>query len=908
MSDAYAQETELVREDSNYVDRALDTTIALTIVSFLLGLVTAIQVVGLETSGGALTTLHLQLLAVVGGGVGTVGALSWLGVVPITDQRVRGIGIGLVVSLLGLTILSVALPVTMANLLGIVLLLEAGAVLAAGILSWQGLFDTDPSPSAGLLAGIAFGIIGLLIGAAFGGAFLPSIAFSLGLPDGAQVSIDFAHLLPALLVGLVLAAITIAPPEDLGTAIPTAVLVGGLGLVILTGAIGPGWTWSPGEDIDGAFTGQIVIPLFVLTGSIVSSWGAAKARAGYGAVGRQFGSYLVIYLNAAMMVAIMISIVAFVLMKGLNYAFHGFTIGALSALVLLAPLLAVVVDWARTPAGTPDWHAGARQAVRAIPVVLLGGLAGWLAFLQVTGGRFAAPFEYTVKLPNENTTKVLDTAASITTEPTVGTLVVVFSGLLLTWYFLRKYGSLRSVGTQTERLAAVERWVGITVGLTLLLSAILLALPPVLELGVLSLWLNVDTFAQPIVSVLVPVGAVAAVGLAALAIQTLAVGSGRMAERAVEGAHRIRVGLLGGVGLLAAVTIAQPSVGINPRVGPWDIVPAVALVGAGVALAVAITTAALARSEAGRLERVLRKQSALGLAATSAYVVVAALHVAVTWVDFTVAGVTVGVTGTLSWPMTMSAYIPLVPEPGGILPAVVGTTWLVVGAALFAVPLGVGAAVFLTEYAEQGKFTGLVEVATNSLWSTPSVVFGLFGAAFLIPRLGEQESLLTGMLVLGFMLLPLVLITSREAIKSVPDEYRDASAALGVSKWETVKSVVLPAAVPGVITGVILGVGRIAGETAPLILVLGSTLNETSAVDVLGAFKFVGHPPFVANDMLLSSSPAVPTQIWAIISAGVAGSTSMGWGSALVLLLIVLTFYAVGIVTRTYFRKKLNYE
>jgi len=164
------------------------------------------------------------------------------------------------------------------------------------------------------------------------------------------------------------------------------------------------------------------------------------------------------------------------------------------------------------------------------------------------------------------------------------------------------------------------------------------------------------------------------------------------------------------------------------------------------------------------------------------------------------------------------------------------------------------------------------------------------------------------MLVLGFMLLPLVLITSREAIKSVPDEYRDASAALGVSKWETVKSVVLPAAVPGVITGVILGVGRIAGETAPLILVLGSTLNETSAVDVLGAFKFVGHPPFVANDMLLSSSPAVPTQIWAIISAGVAGSTSMGWGSALVLLLIVLTFYAVGIVTRTYFRKKLNYE
>jgi len=154
------------------------------------------------------------------------------------------------------------------------------------------------------------------------------------------------------------------------------------------------------------------------------------------------------------------------------------------------------------------------------------------------------------------------------------------------------------------------------------------------------------------------------------------------------------------------------------------------------------------------------------------------------------------------WPFVMNVSQGIYVDVPGVLPAIAGTAWLVIGAMLFAVPLGVGAAVFLTEYAEQGRFTSLVEVTTNGLWSTPSIVFGLFGLAFLVPRFGNTNSLFVGMVVLGFMLLPLVLITSREALKSVPDEYRDASAALGVSQWETIKSVVLPAALPGVITGV----------------------------------------------------------------------------------------------------------
>jgi phosphate transport system permease protein len=270
----------------------------------------------------------------------------------------------------------------------------------------------------------------------------------------------------------------------------------------------------------------------------------------------------------------------------------------------------------------------------------------------------------------------------------------------------------------------------------------------------------------------------------------------------------------------------------------------------------------------------------------------------------------------VSWPFLMNGASVFV-RIDGILPAVVGTVWLVIGAVLFAVPLAVGAAVFLAEYAQEGRFTSVVEVATNGLWSTPSIVFGLFGASFLIPRFGGSKSLIAGMLTLGFMLLPLVLITSREAMLAVPDEYRDASAALGVSKWQTIRSVVLPAAVPGIVTGVILGVGRIAGETAPILVTMaGGTLPAGSeTVDVIGGFEFIATPPFVTNEALLQASSALPYQLYALITAGLGGpqfedapftALDFAWANAFVLLSVVLSFYAIGIATRYYFRRKLN--
>jgi phosphate transport system permease protein len=277
-------------------------------------------------------------------------------------------------------------------------------------------------------------------------------------------------------------------------------------------------------------------------------------------------------------------------------------------------------------------------------------------------------------------------------------------------------------------------------------------------------------------------------------------------------------------------------------------------------------------------------------------------------------GYSLSVDMPVSWPF-LSNGMSLYAEVDGVLPAIVGTVWLVVGAVLFAVPLGVGAAVFLAEYASEGRFTQLVEIATNGLWSTPSIVFGLFGFAFLVPRFGNQKSLISGMLTLGFMLLPLVVITSRESMLAVPDEYRDASAALGVSKWQTIRSVVLPAAIPGIVTGIILGIGRIAGETAPILLTMaGATFTPASqTVDVIGGFEFIAAPPFVANEALLEATSALPYQLYAIITAGVGGNqindpSGFAWGTTLVLLSVVLAFYAVGILTRHYFRQRVHHE
>ena len=167
---------------------------------------------------------------------------------------------------------------------------------------------------------------------------------------------------------------------------------------------------------------------------------------------------------------------------------------------------------------------------------------------------------------------------------------------------------------------------------------------------------------------------------------------------------------------------------------------------------------------------------------------------------------------------------------GGILPAILGTLALGALSLILAVPLGVGAAVFLTEYTRPSPLTTIMRFGTDSLAGVPSIIFGLFGFIFFVTRLQLGWSLLAGGLTLALMVLPTIIRTSEEAIRAVPVAYREVSYGLGASRWQMVRTVVLPNALPGIITGIILSFGRAVGETAAVIFTAGTALNIPTSV------------------------------------------------------------------------------
>lgn len=165
-------------------------------------------------------------------------------------------------------------------------------------------------------------------------------------------------------------------------------------------------------------------------------------------------------------------------------------------------------------------------------------------------------------------------------------------------------------------------------------------------------------------------------------------------------------------------------------------------------------------------------------------------------------------------------------EEGGISTTIIGTLYLTLLALLLAVPIGVGAAIYLEEYAHsQSNFAYLVNLTAETLAGIPSIIFGLFGFVFLVIFLDLGWSVLSGGITLAIMILPTITRTAQEAILTLPREYRENSLALGASKWQTIQKVILPFALPGIVTGVILSIGRAVGETAALILTAGSSLG-----------------------------------------------------------------------------------
>ncbi len=183
----------------------------------------------------------------------------------------------------------------------------------------------------------------------------------------------------------------------------------------------------------------------------------------------------------------------------------------------------------------------------------------------------------------------------------------------------------------------------------------------------------------------------------------------------------------------------------------------------------------------------------------------------------------------ISWEFLTSA-----PEgngtEGGIFPMIVNTVFLVGLTLLFVTPVGIGAAIYMTEYAKQGFWVKLIRQATENLSAIPSIIFGLFGFIFFGKVLGLGWSLLNGALTAAIVVLPLIVRTAEEAILSVPQIYREGSLALGANRWQTIRKVVLPAATPGILSGVVLSIGRVVGETAALLFTLGSADRMATSV------------------------------------------------------------------------------
>ena len=233
-------------------------------------------------------------------------------------------------------------------------------------------------------------------------------------------------------------------------------------------------------------------------------------------------------------------------------------------------------------------------------------------------------------------------------------------------------------------------------------------------------------------------------------------------------------------------------------------------------------------------------------------------------------------------------------QSGGISTVIVGTFWMILGAMVVSSPLGVGAAIFLNEYAKSNRVKRIITIAVSSLNGVPSVVFGLFGLAFLVTHFGV--SLLSGSIILGLINIPTIILTSQEALKSVPNSLREGSMALGASKWQTISQVVIPSAMPGILTGLIMGVAKASGETAP-IMWTAVTFTATPVHMIYGIIPNVFQPVNNLDYHLMNL----------IYFLGAWDVWTKAWGTALVLIALVLGTNMMAILVRYHYRKKISW-
>lgn len=243
--------------------------------------------------------------------------------------------------------------------------------------------------------------------------------------------------------------------------------------------------------------------------------------------------------------------------------------------------------------------------------------------------------------------------------------------------------------------------------------------------------------------------------------------------------------------------------------------------------------------------------------------------------------------GRLSWQF-LTSFPSRKPEEAGILSALVGTVCLILLTAVFAFPIGVGAAIYLEEYAGKSWFSRVVEVNISNLAGVPSIIYGLLGLELFVRAMGFDRSLLSGALTMALLVLPIIIISSREALRTVPRSIREASFALGADRWQTIWHQVLPLALPGILTGSILAFSRAIGEAAPLI--------------TIGALTYVAFLP----DGLFAPFTALPIQIFNWVSRPQAGFHANAAAAILVLLAVLLLMNALAVFLRQRYQKRLH--
>lgn len=245
--------------------------------------------------------------------------------------------------------------------------------------------------------------------------------------------------------------------------------------------------------------------------------------------------------------------------------------------------------------------------------------------------------------------------------------------------------------------------------------------------------------------------------------------------------------------------------------------------------------------------------------------------------------------GVISWDFIFSAPTDGM-TAGGIWPAIVGTFYLMIGSAIISFPIGVMSGIYMNEYASKGKLVRFIRVMTNNLSGIPSIVFGLFGMALFVKYLGFGDSILAGSLTLGLLSMPLVIRTTEEALKAIPDSFREGSRALGATKLQTIWHVVLPMGMPNIITGLILALGRVSGETAPILFTC--------------AAYFLPQLPHGILDQCM----ALPYHLYVLATSGtdMDKQLPLAYGTAFILIVIILAVNLIANALRKYFTNKVK--